>query len=116
VNENISIKTSKATPKVERILSDTELEVKFNFDHEINMTGFQIYPYLKHDELYQKVWNHLSENKCIGIFPEGGSHDQPHLLPLKAGVTFMALGANSKKEDLNVTIIPFGLNYFSGHR
>lgn len=27
----------------------------------------------------------------IGIFPEGGSHDRPELLPLKAGVTLMAL-------------------------
>jgi len=34
----------------------------------------------------------LANNGTLGIFPEGGSHDQGHLIPLKAGVTIMALG------------------------
>ncbi len=43
--------------------------------------------------MYQQVWSGLNEGKCIGIFPEGGSHDQMDLLPLKAGICIMALGA-----------------------
>jgi glycerol-3-phosphate O-acyltransferase/dihydroxyacetone phosphate acyltransferase len=33
--------------------------------------------------VYSKVWDRLAEGGAIGIFPEGGSHDNPHLLPLK---------------------------------
>ena len=43
--------------------------------------------------MYEYVWQSLSQNECIGIFPEGGSHDRTDLLPLKAGVCIMALGA-----------------------
>ena len=42
------------------------------------------------------VFDHLLDDGCIGIFPEGGSHDRPDLLPLKAGVAVMALGAMDK--------------------
>ena len=34
----------------------------------------------------------LGSGRCLAIFPEGGSHDQTHLLPLKAGVALMGLG------------------------
>lgn len=35
----------------------------------------------------------LTKGQSIVIFPEGGSHDRTDLLPIKAGVTVMALGA-----------------------
>lgn len=47
----------------------------------------------------------------IGIFPEGGSHDRTELLPLKAGVCIMALGAMANY-NLNVKIVTLGLNYY----
>jgi glycerol-3-phosphate O-acyltransferase/dihydroxyacetone phosphate acyltransferase len=28
----------------------------------------------------------------VDFFPEGGSHDRPDLLPIKAGISIMALG------------------------
>ncbi len=46
--------------------------------------------------MYEKVWERLNRGGAIGIFPEGGSHDNPHLIPLKAGVTLMSLGAMDK--------------------
>jgi glycerol-3-phosphate O-acyltransferase/dihydroxyacetone phosphate acyltransferase len=52
----------------------------------------------------------------IGIFPEGGSHDRSELLPLKAGVTIMALGALDKAPETKLYIVPCGLNYFHGHK
>jgi glycerol-3-phosphate O-acyltransferase/dihydroxyacetone phosphate acyltransferase len=57
---------------------------------------------------------HTADNS-IGIFPEGGSHDRTELLPLKAGVTLMALGA-VEKYKVPVKIVPCGLNYFFGHK
>lgn len=46
--------------------------------------------------MYDKVWEALNNEDCIGIFPEGGSHDRTDLLPLKAGVCIMALGMMAK--------------------
>jgi len=46
--------------------------------------------------MYEEVWKALNSNSCIGIFPEGGSHDRTDLLPLKAGICIMALGAMQK--------------------
>jgi glycerol-3-phosphate O-acyltransferase/dihydroxyacetone phosphate acyltransferase len=51
----------------------------------------------------------------LGIFPEGGSHDNTDLLPLKVGVAAIAFGV-LEKYDVNVPIVPVGLNYFRGHR
>jgi len=56
----------------------------------------------------------LGNDEVIGIFPEGGSHDQTKLLPLKAGVCIMALGA-MEKYNKPVTIVCCGLNYFKAH-
>lgn len=51
-------------------------------------------------------------NKCVGIFPEGGSHDRLEVLPLKAGICIMALGA-MEKYGKPVTIVPVGYNYYN---
>lgn len=42
--------------------------------------------------MFSSVQKSLSNNDCICIFPEGGSHDRTELLPLKAGICIMALG------------------------
>ena len=36
--------------------------------------------------MFSAVYDTLAAGKAVGIFPEGGSHDQPSLLPLKAGL------------------------------
>jgi glycerol-3-phosphate O-acyltransferase/dihydroxyacetone phosphate acyltransferase len=46
--------------------------------------------------MFASVWEALKNKDCIGIFPEGGSHDRHELLPLKAGICIMALGAMQK--------------------
>lgn len=46
----------------------------------------------------------------------GGSHDRTDLLPFKAGVSIMALGAMSADPNLRVRIVPVGLSYFHAHR
>jgi glycerol-3-phosphate O-acyltransferase/dihydroxyacetone phosphate acyltransferase len=46
----------------------------------------------------------------------GGSHDRTDLLPLKAGVSMMALGAMANHPNLQMKIVPVGLSYFHPHR
>jgi glycerol-3-phosphate O-acyltransferase/dihydroxyacetone phosphate acyltransferase len=65
--------------------------------------------------VYEKVLDKLASGGCVGIFPEGGSHDRTDLLPLKVGVALIAYSA-LEKDDLNVPIVPVGLNYFRSHR
>lgn len=65
--------------------------------------------------MFESVWQSLRAGDCIGIFPEGGSHDRTDLLPLKAGICIMALGAASKY-NVKVALQPVGLNYFKGHK
>lgn len=46
-------------------------------------TPFKIAPKVDQTAVYEAVFETLRQNGCIGIFPEGGSHDRPGLLPLK---------------------------------
>lgn len=57
---------------------------------------FNLLPVIDQSSTYDNVYERLLEGHCIGIFPEGGSHDRAEMLPLKAGVTIMALGAMCK--------------------
>ena len=50
------------------------------------------------------------------VFGIGGSHDRTDLLPLKAGVSIMALGAMADDPNVRVKIVPVGLSYFHAHR
>eukprot|EP01137_Pigoraptor_chileana_P032330 Opistho-2@21541 len=103
--------------KIKEIVSDTELHI----DGEINpaFTDFSEWKVMKkidQSAVYKNVHDTLAAGECIGIFPEGGSHDRTSLLPLKAGVALMALGAMEKHTGLPVQIVACGLNYFRGHR
>ncbi|KIW63452.1 hypothetical protein PV04_10288 [Phialophora macrospora] len=78
--------------------------------------SFKVAPFVDHSKVYNAVFDELENGGCIGIFPEGGSHDRPDLLPLKAGVAIMALGAEAKHPGCGVKIIPIGMNYFHAHK
>jgi glycerol-3-phosphate O-acyltransferase / dihydroxyacetone phosphate acyltransferase len=55
----------------------------------------------------------LKRGGTIAICPEGVSHDEPRLKPLKTGAARIALGAASTGERLSVCIVPAGLYYTS---
>ncbi|HEX7176522.1 MAG TPA: lysophospholipid acyltransferase family protein [Pyrinomonadaceae bacterium] len=72
----------------------------------------------------------LARGRCIAIFPEGVSHDEPRLLPLKTGAARIALGAaavgaaadggeegfgvdTETGAGLDLQIVPVGLYYTS---
>ena len=77
---------------------------------------YKLVPRIEHASMFAAVHAALDAGRAVGIFPEGGSHDQPSLLPLKAGIAIMALGALAKHRRLQLKLVPVGLNYFSGHR
>ncbi|KAH0363917.1 glycerol-3-phosphate O-acyltransferase, partial [Aureobasidium melanogenum] len=79
-------------------------------------TKFEIAPHVDQGEVYSSVFQKLHDGGCIGIFPEGGSHDRTELLPLKAGVAIMALGALAEDPNCGVKIVPCGMNYFHAHK
>lgn len=82
---------------------------------DLKDSDFKILPKIDQSEIYEAVQNELKRGRCIGIFPEGGSHDRTTPLPLKAGVCLMALGAMARY-NITVTIQCIGLNYYQGHR
>eukprot|EP00164_Ancoracysta_twista_P001547 GFYU01002028.1.p1 GENE.GFYU01002028.1~~GFYU01002028.1.p1 ORF type:complete len:664 (+),score=139.92 GFYU01002028.1:140-2131(+) len=78
---------------------------------------YKVMPKMDHSYMFASVSRVLGKGGCIGIFPEGGSHDRTELLPLKAGVGIMAFTALEQNRGLDkITILPVGLNYFRGHK
>ncbi|KAI0816148.1 acyltransferase [Xylaria sp. FL0064] len=79
-------------------------------------TKYKLAPHIDQTEVYKAVFSRLRSGGCIGIFPEGGSHDRTELLPLKAGVAIMALGTLAEDPDCGLQIVPVGMNYFHAHK
>jgi hypothetical protein len=53
----------------------------------------------------------LLRGGTIGICPEGVSHNEPRLKPLKTGAARIALGAASSGQAIDLRIVPVGLYY-----
>ena len=54
----------------------------------------------------------LQDEACVCLFPEGISHNEPHLQPLKTGAARIALAAEARGDfQLNTRIIPVGLHF-----
>ncbi|KPA73576.1 putative glycerol-3-phosphate acyltransferase [Leptomonas pyrrhocoris] len=107
----------KVVAQVSRICSDAEVEVTVPIPPEHVVcapTSYNSSRRIDHSEMYAKVYDTLQKNDCIGIFPEGGSHDHTSLLPLKAGVALFSLGAAER--HISVQIVPVGLTYLYGHK
>jgi glycerol-3-phosphate O-acyltransferase / dihydroxyacetone phosphate acyltransferase len=62
-------------------------------------------------ETFEAARQLLSRGGTIGICPEGVSHNEPRLKPLKTGAARIALGAASTGTRLDVKIVPVGLYY-----
>jgi glycerol-3-phosphate O-acyltransferase / dihydroxyacetone phosphate acyltransferase len=50
---------------------------------EFEGVSFSITPKIDQSKVYDAVFAKLSSGGCVGIFPEGGSHDRTELLPLQ---------------------------------
>lgn len=62
----------------------------------------------KNVDAFAAVYAELARGAAVGIFPEGLSHSEPALAPLKTGAARMALGA-AALTDTPVHIVPVGL-------
>ncbi|ODV79736.1 uncharacterized protein CANTADRAFT_5453 [Suhomyces tanzawaensis NRRL Y-17324] len=126
----IGLPNSMGNSPIASIEDDTHLTLKaplssINPKHQSKIellskegTSFKVAPHIDNNIVFQNVFSHLQKGRVLGIFPEGGSHDRPDLLPLKPGVAIMALGAIASQlkdgvEDIEpVTVVPVGMNYF----
>jgi 1-acyl-sn-glycerol-3-phosphate acyltransferase len=70
----------------------------------------------KNQQTFEVCHGLLAQNRCIAIFPEGISHDETKLQPMKTGAARIALGALAVGEDLRLKglrIMAVGLYYTS---
>eukprot|EP00602_Paraphysomonas_sp_CaronLab_P007148 CAMPEP_0185032692 /NCGR_PEP_ID=MMETSP1103-20130426/20972_1 /TAXON_ID=36769 /ORGANISM="Paraphysomonas bandaiensis, Strain Caron Lab Isolate" /LENGTH=564 /DNA_ID=CAMNT_0027568675 /DNA_START=349 /DNA_END=2043 /DNA_ORIENTATION=- len=102
---------------IKSIVSDIELIVADTANVEPCgiPTTYDILRSVDQSQMFDRVHAALAQEECLAIFPEGGSHDHTHLLPLKAGIAAIAFGV-MEKYAVNVPIVPVGLNYYRGHR
>ncbi len=65
----------------------------------------------KNQDMFSSCYDALAEKACIVLFPEGLSHSESELQPLKTGAARIALGAEQRDGPLGIRIIPVGLNF-----
>jgi len=80
---------------IETIVSDSKLILKtpgakiYEPNHQYS---YKCIPKMSQGEMFKEVEKVLGNGGCIGMFPEGGSHDNSDLLPFKAGIAMMTFG------------------------
>ena len=62
-------------------------------------------------ETFQKCRELLERGGSLALFPEGVSHSEPSLRPLKTGAARIALGAAASGMNNDLLIVPAGLYY-----
>jgi hypothetical protein len=66
----------------------------------------------KNRHTFERARKILSSGGAIAIFPEGASHGDPRLRPIKTGAARIALGATSMSSDTQpLAIVPLGIYY-----
>jgi len=65
----------------------------------------------RNKETFRAVYDALRGNGTVLIFPEGKSHDEPSLAPLKTGAARMALYAREAGGVDELAILPIGLTF-----
>lgn len=60
-------------------------------------------------DMFADCWRTLGRRGALCLFPEGISHAEPHLMPLKTGAARIALGALARHRALGLVVVPFGL-------
>jgi len=60
---------------------------------------------------FEAILDVLQKGEMVLIFPEGISHSNPELAPLKTGASRIALEARDRRHTKNLQIIPLGLSF-----
>jgi 1-acyl-sn-glycerol-3-phosphate acyltransferase len=58
---------------------------------------------------FSAVADALAEDACIVVFPEGKTHDEPFMAPVRTGLARMALMARDERQVRGIRIVPVGL-------
>lgn len=106
---------------VQKVIDDTHVQVTSASEAEgepealAEPTPFLVMPKLDQKKVFQQVADTLRHDGVIGVFPEGGSHDQTKLLPLKAGACVFVWSAHAELNK-NPSVICTGINYFDASK
>jgi glycerol-3-phosphate O-acyltransferase/dihydroxyacetone phosphate acyltransferase len=70
----------------------------------------------RNEESFARCRQALANGEALALFPEGTSHSDPQLRPLKTGAARIALSAEAEVDaggttTLGVTVLPVGLHY-----
>jgi 1-acyl-sn-glycerol-3-phosphate acyltransferase len=60
-------------------------------------------------ETFARCHDVLAAGGTVALFPEGASHVEPALLPLKTGAARIVLGAEAERGPLGLRVVPVGL-------
>eukprot|EP00002_Diphylleia_rotans_P024999 TRINITY_DN4939_c0_g1_i2.p1 TRINITY_DN4939_c0_g1~~TRINITY_DN4939_c0_g1_i2.p1 ORF type:complete len:601 (-),score=95.02 TRINITY_DN4939_c0_g1_i2:847-2649(-) len=115
VGGSIMIQQCESPLRIKEIVSDTQLLLSEPYPDLHADISYKCLMKIDQSKVYETVWRSLHRGTCIGLFPEGGSHDRTELLPLKAGIAVMSLGYVDKYKEESV-IVPCGFTYFDGDR
>lgn len=63
----------------------------------------------KNEQMFARCHQELADGGTIALFPEGTSHNEPTLLPMKTGAARIVLEAEAAHGPLGVRIVPVGL-------
>lgn len=78
---------------------------------ERNKSGNEMPDPTRNLSAFESILDVLENQGMVLIFPEGKSHSEPELAPLKTGVSRIALAARDIRHICNLQIIPLGLNF-----
>jgi len=62
----------------------------------------------RNEDMFRAAHDAMAEGSAVGLFPEGVSHSEPSLMPLKTGASRLALGAVASGVE-SFPIIPVGI-------
>ena len=63
----------------------------------------------RNTDTFSKTWELLAAGGMLTLFPEGITHNEPFMMPVKTGAARIALEAEEQCGPLGVTIIPVGV-------
>jgi len=80
--------------------------------HRAKESGARAADASRNDESFARCRAELAAGGALALFPEGVSHSDPQLRPLKTGAARIALSAEAEHDGaLGVTVVPVGLYY-----
>ena len=70
---------------------------------------------IKNDQAFAACYDILAAGGAIALFPEGKSHDEPELQPMKTGAARIILGTEQRDPGTRTRVVPVGLTYQAKH-